>query len=125
MSLINRFKEFRRPPKKRDISISKIKKSPKKKNPGITQTPRPPLFPVGEDTISLERHNRVLQAEFSKRATSRNNQVVSDLMDRTFPMRRKTILEQPLSLESIFEKFPFLQECEQVHIYTCMYMYLL
>lgn len=37
-------------------------------------------------------------------------------MDRTFPMRRKAILEQPLTLESIFERFPFLQEREQVHL---------
>ena len=35
-------------------------------------------------------------------------------MDRTFPLRRQTILEQPMNIESIFENFPFLQESEQV-----------
>ena len=111
---MNRFKEFRRTPVPRDISSSSGKKrqSPKKKRPGITQTPRRPLFPTGEDVVSLERHTRILKTEFKKK--NRNDQVVSELMDRTFPLRRQTILEQPMNLDSIFEKFPFLQESGQV-----------
>ena len=62
--------------------------------------------------VSLERHTRILATEFKK--TNRNDQVVSDVMDRTFPLRRQTILEQPMNIESIFEKFPFLQESGQV-----------
>ena len=58
-----------------------IKKSPKKKSPGITQCPAEPRLLPGEDSVSCNRHNRVLLVEFNK--TRRNEEVVSDLMDKT------------------------------------------
>jgi hypothetical protein len=54
----------------------------------------------------------MLRVEFNK--THRNQQHISDLMDRTFALRRKGILENPHDLNSLFQEFPFLQESDQV-----------
>ena len=108
---MNRFKEFRRTPVNRDKSSSKIRKSPKKR-PGITQIPHQPRFSPGEDAISSERHNKLLKTEFKK--TRRNSQLINELMDRSFALRRQTILEHPLNLQSIFDQFPFLHTSDQV-----------
>ena len=43
------------------------------------------------DSIFSMWHTRMLKAEFNK--SHRNQQVVNELMDRTFPFRRQTILE--------------------------------
>jgi hypothetical protein len=116
-SLMNRFKEFRRPSPLVTDSPSpptlSSKKPIKRKSPGITQIPRrPPLFSPGEDAVSLERHNNLLKAEFKKK--KRNSTLMCDLINKTFPLRRQTILDEPLSLDSMFERFPFLQDIEQV-----------
>jgi hypothetical protein len=114
---MNRFKEFRRPSPLVTDSPSpptlSSKKPIKRKSPGITQIPRrPPLFSPGEDAVSLERHNNLLKAEFKKK--KRNSTLMCDLINKTFPLRRQTILDEPLSLDSMFERFPFLQDIEQV-----------
>jgi hypothetical protein len=62
----------------------------------------------GEDSVSYERHLKHLQGEFSK--AKRNPQVVTELMTKTFPLRRAEILEQSPSLPKLVERFPFLQE---------------
>lgn len=56
----------------------------------------------------------MLKAEFKKTRT--NYDTVQDLMDRTFALRRKDILENTYDLNTIFTLFPFLQESEQVKI---------
>ena len=71
-----------------------------------------PEIQPGEDDISFQRHNRVLQAEWSK--VKRNVMVVEELMERTFPMRRREILESSCNVQTLFKKFPFLQDPEQV-----------
>lgn len=71
-----------------------------------------PQPPAGEDDISFERHTKVLQVQYGK--STRNRHIVNDLQDRTFAMRRKEILEKAMYLDSIFEKFPFLQEADEV-----------
>ena len=40
--------------------------------------------------------------------------VVNDLMDRTFAMRRREIVEISCDVLTLFGKFPFLQDPEQV-----------
>ena len=91
-----------------------IKKSPKKKSPGITQCPAEPRLLPGEDSVSCNRHNRVLLVEFNK--TRRNEEVMSDLMDKTFALRRKKILETSPDLNSLFKDYPFLQDGIQVFL---------
>ena len=82
----------------------------KKKAPACVQA-LPEIQP-GEDDISFQRHNRVLQAEWSK--VKRNVMMVEELMERTFPMRRREILENSCDVQTLFKKFPFLQDPEQV-----------
>lgn len=89
----------------------RVRKSPKKRLPGITQPPQPPVV-LGEDQVSFGRHNKILKTEFKK--SRRNEQVVSDLMDRTFPMRRKAVVEKCKDLSDLYKQFPFLQEANQV-----------
>ena len=114
--LMNHFKEFRHPSticgsSSSATPVTTSKTSPKRKSPGITQTPRrPPLFSPGEDAVSLERHHNLLKAEFKRK--KRNDTVVSDLMKRSFPLRRQTILEKPMNLDSMFER---LQDMDQVY----------
>ena len=60
----------------------------------------------------------MLRVEFMK--THRNKQVVADLMDETFPLRQKAILEKLHDLDGLFHQFPFLQESDQV----CMHVHL-
>ena len=66
-----------------------------------------PSVPAGEDEVSFQRHNCVLKAEFSK--SRHNKQIVSELMNVTFPMRRADILLSPCDINKILEKCPFLQ----------------
>ena len=66
-----------------------------------------PSVPAGEDEVSFQRHNRVLKAEFSK--SRHNKQIVSELMNVTFPMRRADILLSPCNINKILKKYPFLQ----------------
>ena len=115
LTLTNRFKEFRRQPVKRTKPNITGKKSPKKKSPGITQCPAEPRL-LPEDSVSCGRHNRVLLVEFNK--TRRNKEVVSDLMDKTFALRRKKILDNCLDLDSLFKEYPFLQDGNQVLPYV-------
>ena len=120
LTLTNRFKEFRRQPVKRTKPNITGKKSPKKKSPGITQCPAEPRLLPGEDSVSCGRHNRVLLVEFNK--TRRNKEVVSDLMDKTFALRRKEILDKSPDLDSLFKEYPFLQDGDQVlHYMICIY----
>ena len=62
--------------------------------------------------MSFERHNRVLKEEFKKRYP--NIQVVQELMSLTFAMRRADILKNKYDVMSLFTKYPFLQNTEQV-----------
>ena len=102
-SLINRFKNFRhvpikRPTTKRVESSSSVPTAGKL--PGITTSPSQPILPPGEDSVSFERHTKV-QAEF-KKCTSNDN-VVDDLMQRSFALRRKDILENGYDLDTLCE----------------------
>ena len=69
-------------------------------------------YDIGEDRVSLERHAKVLLEESKKRHP--NSQVVEDLMSRTFPMRRRDILENAYDLSTLFNKYPFLKDPEVV-----------
>ena len=82
------------------------------KAPGIINSVKQPVPPPGEDRVSYERHTKALQAEFKK--TNRNNALVSDLMERSFAMRRMEILENNYSLTALLSRFPLLQEADEV-----------
>lgn len=115
--LQNRFKEFRREKSKRKAtpshvtnseSESRIKRCP----PAITTIITPPSVPAGEDEISFKRHNKVLIKEKSK--SHPNSQVVSDLMEITFSIRRDDIVTISCNITQLLTKYPFLSEENQV-----------
>ncbi len=81
-------------------------------SPGITNCPGEPVPLPGEDVVSYERHIKALQVEYKK--SRQNKHIVCDLAERSFAMRRKEIVDKHLHLESIFDRFPFLQETEEV-----------
>ena len=98
-SLVNRFKEFRRPKKLRDrpcekkTILSRVGKAP-----GITNSLKQPVsLPVMRLGI---RHTKALQVEFKK--TNRNCALIGDLMERSFAMRRMEILENNYSLNILY-----------------------
>ena len=71
-----------------------------------------PPIPAGEDITSFKRHCRVLEAEWRK--SRRDLVVVDGLMSRTYAFRRRDIIETGRNVEYLFEKYPFLQDPDQV-----------
>ena len=65
--------------------------------------------------MAFMRHNKALIAEFKKNKA--NVQVVDELMDSSFPMRRQDILDNPYDLVFLFEKYPFLQKEREVRLF--------
>ena len=95
-------KKPRTPPPATKNFKSPIQKTPTVKAFGL------PDVPPGEDAASFERHNRVLKAEFSKPSPNVAN--VKQLMEVTFPMRRREILSIGHTKDyHPFTKYPFLQ----------------
>ena len=119
--IINCFKNFRRKRRCRVKKEEQPGEDPPSPNPRTAAGKSPgmasameqqPVVPLGEDTVSFGRHCKVLQTEYKK--ASRNGQVVVDLMDRTFAFRRQDILSHTYDLSELFDKYHFLQDCEQV-----------
>jgi len=71
---------------------------------------------LGEDEVSFACHIKVLQNEWRKRDTDK--EVVEELMVCTFPFRRTDILSAACDVLTLFEKYPFLQDMEQVYNYS-------
>ena len=65
------------------------------------------MFSIGEDSVSFQRHVKALQAEFKKPRP--NQQIVNELVELSFVMRRSDILDNLYDLPTIFEKYPFLR----------------
>ena len=105
-----------RKPKLSDSSTSRSLELERRDN----VTPRPdktftlPDVPEGEDAVSFERHNRIHQSEWTK--SSRNAVTIEQLMERTFAMRRRDILEASTDVQTTFKKYPFLQDPNQVPV---------
>ena len=73
-----------------------------------------PVIPEGEDQTSFARHNHRIQLEMKK--TRPNLAVINDLISHSFAMRRHDILDNSYDLETVFQKYPFLREPEQVYL---------
>ena len=72
-------------------------------------------LPIGEDAASQQRHLKVLQSELKK--VNPNRQVVKELMKRTFPTRRKFILDgNGLTVQEILLTYPALKDPAEVCI---------
>ena len=71
-----------------------------------------PILPVGEDDASQQRHLKLLQTEMKK--VNPNKQITRELMKRTFPTRRKEILQDGGSVEAILKMYPALKYPDEV-----------
>ena len=99
---------------KRDVQ-EKEEPDPKKKRVDPKQFPHAPEVPemlVGEDMESCERHIKFMQKEEKKKTA--NRAIISNLMERTFPYRRKEIVEKPTALANIIKRYPSLRRHKQV-----------
>uniref|UniRef100_A0A1X7T5M6 PB1 domain-containing protein n=1 Tax=Amphimedon queenslandica TaxID=400682 RepID=A0A1X7T5M6_AMPQE len=107
--LMNRFKEFRRDKKSRDTSKPSTTKQVQQKLSGITSAIPPIKEQPGEDNFSFQQHQKRLKAEYQKRQP--NLDVVNDLMERSFSMRRNDILVKGYTgVAELFDTYPFLQD---------------
>ena len=69
-------------------------------------------FTAGEDDVSFLRNVKALQTEYKK--MRHNPQIVDELMISAFPKRREDITMNPYDLCTLFEKYPFLNDTNQV-----------
>ena len=126
-TLVDRFKDKRRERKPKSSKASTGCSAELESQRKVVPRPHKPFalppIPDGEDTVSFERHNRVLQSEWTK--SSRNAVTIEQLMERTFPMRRRDILEESADVQATFNRYPFLQDPDQVlemHLpFSCIY----
>ena len=110
--LQNKLKEKRRIKRQRHPkpTNSNFPKPQNQKKPSLNNLCVPSI-PAGEDETSFDGHNCVLHLQFSK--SNRNVAIIKELMDITYPMRRRQIIETG-HLFDIKKKFPFLQEPKYV-----------
>ena len=64
----------------------------------------------------MSRHNRRLKLEHQK--ASPNWQVIQELMDKTFVLRRNDIVKEARDVTKILEEYPFLGFEDQVSVYV-------
>ena len=117
---MNRFKDYRRkrvpfaesfskPPP--DEATPKLRQPPKDRSPGDTF--QSPVVPDGEDELSFSRHNKAIKSEMGKKGRA-NKTILTDLINQSFAMRRRDILESTAHCSIIVKKYPFLKEPIQV-----------
>ena len=89
--------------------LPKYKKSP---SVNVNLVMNLPAVPAGEDEAAFKQHNKRLIAE-----SERNNPrmlIVNECMKKSFKMRCRDLLSKLYNINSVFEKYPFLREPEQV-----------
>ena len=55
----------------------------------------------GEDRVSYEQHTDALQAAFARNKDARNSKLIGDLMSRSFALRRRFIIDEPLGISDL------------------------
>ena len=73
-----------------------------------------PSLPVGEDERTVDIHRDRLLKQFHMVPYSRKQSVISTSMSKTFPARRKDILELRKSVSDIMDEYPILADPLQV-----------
>lgn len=72
-----------------------------------------PSYVEGETESTCKEHMASLKKEMQK-SSNRNLQMVKQLMEITYPYRRRMILTEPLSIPEIMDKFPALNLVTEV-----------
>lgn len=110
-----------KPRHKKDREMEEASIPTKKPKLPFPRYPVAPTIPPSEDEASCARHMKFLQLEYQK--ASPDKHIINSLMDRTYPFRRKEMLQQPKPIQQILKDYPPLKKIEQVaacmlHIYT-------
>ena len=71
------------------------------------------FYITGEDDVSFTRNVKAVQTEYKK--MDDNPQIVDELMVSTLPKGREDITKNPYDLCTLFEKYPFLNDINQVN----------
>ena len=71
----------------------------------------------GEDVNSLEKHVKRLKEQSTYSAVRKDDSIISLSMDKTFPDRRKMIVEDLSPVSAVLSKYPTLCGEEQVYIF--------
>ena len=67
---------------------------------------------IGEDEASHDRHTKILSLEWKK--SKPNKHAVSELMRRTFTVRRERIMSSPVPMDSLLSTYPPLRQYKEV-----------
>ena len=73
-----------------------------------------PGLPVGEDDRTVDIHKDHLKKQFQLLSYSRRQTVINTSMSKTFPVRRKDILELQKTVVEILDEYPMLADPLQV-----------
>ena len=84
----------------------------------LPRFPVPPVLPASEDDASYARHIKRLQLEWKKPSPDRHT--ISTLMDLTYPLRHKEIVEKPQQIVEILKVYAPLKKIEEVCYTICM-----
>lgn len=118
VSIKNYFKNIR---KTKRTPGSKATSGPEPPPKKMKKGGQVPSYAEGETESTCKEHMASLKKEMQKNS-NRNLQMVKQLMEITYPYRRRMILSEPLSIPEIMDKFPALNLVTEVwllrvHIY--------
>lgn len=81
----------------------------------MPSTPGAPALPTGEDEASQLRHLKMLKSEMKK--VNPKKQITRELMKRTFPTRRKAIMDGMGTVKEILLNYSALKYPDEVSMY--------
>lgn len=110
--LRNRFKRFRRKRSSTSSLFNNEEAPPKKTKALSAKVATLPSIPPGEDEQSYQRHLKLLQDLYRKKNVNMDS--VSHLMEKTFALRRASVMTDPQPLVSTLMEHPFLRSVDQV-----------
>ena len=87
-----------------------MKKSAAGQSPEINRVLEKLNIPPGEDANSFSQHNQILKKEYKKRDP--NITLVNELMEASFSMQRRDLLDNSCDITTIFANYPCLQNPE-------------
>ena len=73
----------------------------------------------GETEETCKEHITIMKKEMGK-TTNKNVAMIRELMDLTYPLRRREILTNPTSIKGYIAKYPALQLVAEVNIYLLL-----
>lgn len=107
--------------KENSPACESVKKAPKQPQAKKARGPLPQFLP-GETEETCSEHISTMKREMQK-VSHKNMVLVKNLMDLTYPYRRRAIIGEPLSVKELLSKYPALRLVSEVreNIFTFIY----